>query len=99
MPSSGTRRPTFQTTAPLSGPATTRSPEAPLGIVWVFPLSTTLLTLLTKPRLLVGRGTDCDVRLATADVSRRHALFTRSGPRWALRDLDSKNGIGVNGER
>jgi DNA-binding NtrC family response regulator len=99
MPSSGTRRLTFQTTAPVSSPDTTRTPEAPLGIVWVFPLSTNLVTLLAKPRLLVGRGHDCDVRLASADVSRRHALLTRSGVRWVVRDLGSRNGIGVNGKR
>jgi DNA-binding NtrC family response regulator len=99
MPNSGTRRLTFQTTAPLSSPATSRTSEPPFGIVWVFPLSTALVTLLTKARLLVGRGNDCDVRLASADVSRRHALFTRSGSNWVVRDLDSKNGVGVNGER
>lgn len=50
-------------------------------------------------RLTVGRGGDCDVVLATPEVSRRHAMFVRSGDTFEVRDLESINGTLVNGNR
>ncbi len=54
---------------------------------------------LTKPDVLVGRHTDVDVRLPLPDVSRRHCrfVFTHSG--WQVVDLNSLNGILLNGKR
>jgi hypothetical protein len=52
-----------------------------------------------QAELLVGRDPSCDVVLADAQVSRRHArLFFRDGS-WVIRDLDSTNGTTVNGVR
>ena len=50
-------------------------------------------------RLTMGRATECDVLLATPEVSRRHALLVREGERFEVRDLESINGTFVNGEK
>jgi ABC-type multidrug transport system ATPase subunit len=53
-----------------------------------------------KSRLLIGRSPECDVCLAHPMVSRRHALLERaSDGRLRLTDLDSVNGLSVNGVR
>lgn len=52
---------------------------------------------LEANRLIIGRSTDADVKLATATVSRRHAELVRDPfQRWWLRDLGSHNGTYVN---
>jgi pSer/pThr/pTyr-binding forkhead associated (FHA) protein len=50
-------------------------------------------------RLTMGRATECDVLLATPEVSRRHAMLVREGDRFEVRDLESINGTFVNGEK
>lgn len=56
---------------------------------------------LVGPRIRVGRGRNNELVLDDPSVSREHAeLITtteRSG--WRVRDLDSTNGIRVNGDR
>jgi hypothetical protein len=47
---------------------------------------------------LIGRGDDCDFRLANRMVSRRHAELYTDDDSLRLRDLDSSNGTFVNGE-
>jgi pSer/pThr/pTyr-binding forkhead associated (FHA) protein len=54
---------------------------------------------LTRPDLVVGRHTDADLRLPLPDVSRRHCRFVFAAGRWQVFDLNSLNGIYVNGER
>jgi pSer/pThr/pTyr-binding forkhead associated (FHA) protein len=49
--------------------------------------------------LCAGRAPECEIVLADAGVSRRHAVFTRSGDLYGVRDLESVNGIYVNGQR
>jgi hypothetical protein len=45
----------------------------------------------------IGRSRDCDIVLDDSGASRRHAEL-RPGPQgWALRDLESTNGVRVNG--
>ncbi|MFI4977271.1 MAG: FHA domain-containing protein [Solirubrobacterales bacterium] len=47
--------------------------------------------------LLIGRGSGCDIALRNCTVSRRHArLIFRDGG-WIIQDLESMNGITVNG--
>ncbi|MCZ6598433.1 MAG: FHA domain-containing protein [Planctomycetota bacterium] len=48
---------------------------------------------------VLGRGTDCDVRLADRSVSRRHARIESDGGRWFVVDLGSRNGVKLRGER
>jgi pSer/pThr/pTyr-binding forkhead associated (FHA) protein len=50
-------------------------------------------------RLTMGRATECEVLLATPEVSRRHAMLVRDGERFEVRDLESINGTFVNGEK
>jgi pSer/pThr/pTyr-binding forkhead associated (FHA) protein len=54
---------------------------------------------LTKPVVVVGRHTDVELRLAYPDVSRRHCRLVFDDGVWQVNDLDSLNGIYVNGER
>ncbi|WP_449072194.1 FHA domain-containing protein [Prosthecobacter sp.] len=46
---------------------------------------------------VIGRRSDNDLPLNDAQVSRRHALLMRFGEEWWLNDLDSRNGVSVNG--
>ena len=49
---------------------------------------------------LVGRSRECDIVLADANVSRRHAeLLPAPGGSWTIADLGSTNGVVVNGRR
>ena len=48
---------------------------------------------------MLGRSRDCEVVIDDANVSRRHAEIRPSGASWTVRDLDSTNGIKVNGRR
>jgi pSer/pThr/pTyr-binding forkhead associated (FHA) protein len=54
---------------------------------------------LTRPDMLIGRHTDADVRLALPDISRRHCRVVFTDNRWQVFDLNSLNGLFVNGER
>jgi hypothetical protein len=54
---------------------------------------------LDKRRVLIGRSRECDIQLADANVSRRHAEIRQEGPTFWVVDLDSTNGIEVNGRR
>ena len=48
---------------------------------------------------LIGRSRACDVTVRDPAVSRRHALVSTRGGMCAIRDLDSTNGLLVNGVR
>jgi pSer/pThr/pTyr-binding forkhead associated (FHA) protein len=47
----------------------------------------------------LGRHSDADVRLPLPDVSRRHCRFVFTEAGWQVVDLNSLNGVYVNGER
>ena len=49
--------------------------------------------------LVVGRSGGCDLRLADADTSRRHAKIVCEDERIVLHDLASTNGTFVNGQK
>jgi pSer/pThr/pTyr-binding forkhead associated (FHA) protein len=48
------------------------------------------------PSAMVGRQSDADLRLAFADVSRRHARLAFENGLWRIHDLQSLNGILLN---
>jgi predicted component of type VI protein secretion system len=48
---------------------------------------------------VIGRSRECDVVLADANVSRRHAEIRPSAAGWTVADLGSTNGVLVNGHR
>ena len=53
---------------------------------------------LQTPVTLLGRGTDCDLRLVDAGVSRHHAELRVEDGQVVLVDLGSTNGTLVNGQ-
>lgn len=54
---------------------------------------------LDGSEFLLGRGQGCDLVLGDKLVSRRHARVFCSKDRWYIEDLDSTNGLFVNGAR
>jgi hypothetical protein len=54
---------------------------------------------IDKRRTLIGRSKECDVQLADPNTSRRHAELRREGAAFWIVDLDSTNGLEVNGRR
>lgn len=58
---------------------------------------------LVPPGMVIGRGSEADLRINDPGVSRRHALITVAGspsePVISIEDLGSTNGIVVNGTR
>jgi pSer/pThr/pTyr-binding forkhead associated (FHA) protein len=53
---------------------------------------------LQTPVTLLGRGTDCDLRLVDPGVSRHHAELRVEDDQVVLVDLGSTNGTLVNGQ-
>jgi pSer/pThr/pTyr-binding forkhead associated (FHA) protein len=47
----------------------------------------------------IGRDDSNAIRLTDRNISRKHAVLTRNGQGWAVKDLASYNGTYVNGER
>jgi hypothetical protein len=56
-------------------------------------------TVLTGPRVLLGRSRECDMVIDDPNVSRRHAELRRQDDTWIVTDLGSTNGVKVNGRR
>jgi pSer/pThr/pTyr-binding forkhead associated (FHA) protein len=54
---------------------------------------------IDQPEAIVGRHSSADVRVAGADVSRRHCQIAFVDGSWRVRDLGSLNGVFVNNER
>jgi pSer/pThr/pTyr-binding forkhead associated (FHA) protein len=54
---------------------------------------------LAPPGIFLGRETDNDLQLPVDGVSRYHAKVTEESGVWRVVDLNSSNGIKVNGER
>ncbi len=46
---------------------------------------------------VIGRSADADIVIAAHEVSRRHAQITPDHAGWVLTDLDSTNGVRLNG--
>lgn len=55
--------------------------------------------LLDKPILLLGRDLECDIRLDSRKISRRHCCIAQVDDRLVVRDLGSTNGLRINGVR
>jgi FhaA, N-terminal domain/FHA domain len=54
---------------------------------------------LTGGSMLIGRSRECDVTVTDPNVSRRHAEIRRENGSYWIVDLESTNGVEVNGER
>ena len=46
----------------------------------------------------IGRSEECEVILPNASVSRIHAIISKEGDQFVVRDNDSQNGFRINGE-
>ncbi len=57
------------------------------------------LVPLPGGRVVVGRAQENDIVLADRRVSAAHAVLEQVGPHWSVRDLGSRNGTFLNGER
>ena len=55
--------------------------------------------LISREEFLLGRGTDCDLRLSDINISRHHCLIRTRPEEITLADLGSSNGTYVNGHR
>ena len=53
---------------------------------------------IEKPEIVLGKNADCDVVLASAKVSRRHARIAVHDGGLVIEDLKSTNGTFVNGQ-
>jgi hypothetical protein len=54
---------------------------------------------IVGPLTVVGRHRDCDARLDSSRVSRRHCCLAPAGDAVLVRDLGSTNGVKLNGRR
>lgn len=75
--------------APAPGPAVARALLTTDGKTFV----------LDQERAVVGRSRRCDFVVDDPNVSRRHFEIQRRGGEWFAVDLESTNGIAVNGRR
>ncbi len=54
---------------------------------------------LQSGQTVIGRRQDCDLRIVSSEVSRRHCVLTINGNHVEVEDLDSVNGTFLNGSR
>lgn len=54
---------------------------------------------LLKSRLLIGRRSDVDIQLKFNNVSGQHARLSLEQGYWFIRDMNSRNGVKVDGRR
>jgi ABC-type multidrug transport system ATPase subunit/pSer/pThr/pTyr-binding forkhead associated (FHA) protein len=57
------------------------------------------LTFGGKQELTVGRGDDNDIKLDGLQISNRHARLLQSGSSVSIEDLNSTNGVYINGQK
>ena len=75
-----------------------RTASAPLGPTALIRIGQRRV-ILGQGESIVGRDADCDVVINDASVSRRHAKIVVAGRKAVVRDLESKNGTRVGGNR
>lgn len=56
-----------------------------------------IIDLSGASRVLLGRSGECDVVIASRQVSGKHLALTRTTRGWSVQDLDSANGTYCNG--
>jgi len=53
--------------------------------------------ILEKPRTIIGRGPGVDIAIDDSALSRQHMVFEIRDGQFQVRDLDSTNGLMLNG--
>ncbi|MEO6602992.1 MAG: sigma 54-interacting transcriptional regulator [Polyangiaceae bacterium] len=92
----GAKTPVAGTTRPSAKPTGTGGLDSGAAIHWVHPRQE--VSLLHDGHLF-GRDEACDTVLLDDEISRRHAQVRVRGLLPILSDLDSRNGLYVNGSR
>jgi DNA-binding NtrC family response regulator len=92
------------TVATTSAGARSAANSSVLSLAWMFPQPSQPAVDLNwgkEAELIIGREVGCSVHLPGNDVSRRHASLRKgdSGHSAEIVDLDSRNGVRVNGRR
>ncbi|HWA76201.1 MAG TPA: FHA domain-containing protein [Polyangiaceae bacterium] len=54
---------------------------------------------LTSEETVIGRSTQANICIESSLLSRKHAAIHKRGPEFRLTDLDSANGVYLNGVR
>ncbi len=54
---------------------------------------------IVSAETLIGRAPTCDLQLPDESISREHSVVLADGETYMLEDLQSTNGIKVNGKR
>ena len=54
---------------------------------------------IDRRRMVIGRSKECDIQIDDPNMSRRHAEVRQEGTAYWIVDLESTNGIEVNGRR
>ena len=54
---------------------------------------------IDKDNVLIGRASDCDIRIKDPTISRRHARLRLAQGQWFIQDQNSASGLYVNGSR
>lgn len=65
---------------------------------YIFDATNSIDHELPPGKTLIGRGADCDIRLLSSSVSRKHGLFEVAGDELTFSDLGSSNGSFINGQ-
>ena len=88
-----------KTTVP--GPSSRAAGSGPLApaVRWLYPVLDGRLSPIPRGTITLGRDEACDIRVEGEQASRRHAEIVREGAVFMIRDLDSRNGLHVNGVR
>ena len=55
--------------------------------------------VIDRPRAVVGRSQRCDFVVDDPNISRRHFELQLRGTDWYVVDLESTNGVAVNGQQ
>lgn len=80
---------------PGMGPASSTAPPGRLVAIST-PLAGSEF-LLDRPSLVIGRTPENDIILNHKSISRHHAKVIRDGDRYVVVDLESANGVRING--
>lgn len=99
------RSPVAQRPAPSAPAPAPARPREPVGERRAAPAGRSTLVLVFEGRRepvpagggTIGRSRECDVVIASAEVSRQHAQLRPTGSGWEIVDLGSTNGVRVNG--
>ncbi len=72
------------------------APPVPVQDIVTLSLDGRQLTV-ARPRTVIGRSRECEIRLDDVNVSRRHCEVVEDSDGWSLVDLGSTNGTELNG--